>query len=162
MTKYIGIAAVCENGGIGYKDHLLVHIKKDLKRFKELTWGKTVVYGRKTLYSFPKQKTLPGRTNLVLSKTLETYDGADVLHSLDDLKKYAEVHDLDEVWVLGGSSVYEQLLPYMSELYLTKVSVSPVSDAFFPVLDTCWSCCEKGQDEEENGIVFCFERWIKQ
>ena len=161
MAKYIGIVAVCENGGIGKDNKLLVHIKKDLMRFKELTWGKTVVYGRNTLYSFPKQKTLPGRTNLVLSHSLEAYEGALIIHSLDELKRYAKNEKCEEIWVLGGASVYAQMMDFMDELYLTRVAVLCDSDAFFPTLDKSWKCVEKSGYDEENGMVFRFERWVR-
>ena len=101
------IAAVCENGGIGKDGALLFHIREDLRRFRQLTLGKTVVMGRRTLESLPGGRGLPDRRNLVLTRDLDfTAPGAEVIHDL------AEVPE--DAVVIGGESVYRQLLPRCS------------------------------------------------
>ena len=130
----IAIAAVCENGGIGREGALLFHIREDLRRFRQLTLGKTVVMGRRTLESLPGGRGLPDRRNLVLTRDPDfTAPGAEVIHDL------AEVPE--DAVVIGGESVYRQLLPRCGTVYVTKIFASPQADAFFPDLsrDIGWT-----------------------
>ena len=105
------IAAVDRNWGIGYKGELLTRISSDLKNFKTLTMGGTVILGRKTIEGFPGARPLPGRKNIVLSRNKELdIEGAMVVHSIEELKEALAGQESDKVFVLGGASVYEQLL----------------------------------------------------
>ena len=121
----IAIAAVCENGGIGREGALLFHIREDLRRFRQLTLGKTVVMGRRTLESLPGGRGLPDRRNLVLTRDPDfTAPGAEVIHDL------AEVPE--DAVVIGGESVYRPLLPRCGTVYVTKIFASPQAAAVFP------------------------------
>ena len=130
------IAAVCENGGIGKDGALLFHIREDLRRFRQLTLGKTVVMGRRTLESLPGGRGLPDRRNLVLTRDLDfTAPGAEVI---------------------GGESVYRQLLPRCSTVYLTRIFAAPQADAFFPDLsrDSAWTEAEQSKTFTSGGVSF--------
>lgn len=150
------IVAVDKNWGIGKNGTMPWHISADLKYFKEKTTGKTVIMGRKTLLSFPKQKPLPNRKNLVLSRdTAFNPEGVCMLRSLDEAKKYAECPD---VFVIGGGSVYKALLPHCKYAYVTKIDAEYECDTYFENLDTLngWHMCECGDLMHENGIGFRF------
>ncbi len=152
------IAAVARDGGIGYQGGLLFSIPEDMRHFKELTTGKTIIMGRGTLESLPGGKPLPNRRNLVLTsaQTLNV-ENVELFHSIPELLSSFE--DTDEVWVIGGASVYEALLPYCSELYLTEVDDIRPADRFFPTLSAEWERVECGAWQEYHGIAFRFVRW---
>ena len=112
------IVAVSQSWGIGKGGDLLFRLPSDLRRFKAMTTGHTVIIGRKTLDSLPGGKGLPHRRNLVLSRQSDfAPDRAEVIHSVEDILKTAE----DDAFVIGGQQVYEQLLPYCSLVHITKV-----------------------------------------
>ena len=143
------VVAVCENGGIGKDGALLFHILEDLRRFRQLTLGKTVVMGRKTLESLPGGRGLPDRRNLVLTRDTDfTAPGAEVIHDL------AEVPE--DAVVIGGESVYRQLLPRCGTVYVTKIFASPQADAFFPDLsrDSGWTEAERSEMYTSGGVRF--------
>lgn len=143
------VVAVCENGGIGKDGALLFHIREDLRRFRQLTLGKTVVMGRRTLESLPGGRGLPDRRNLVLTRDPDfTAPGAEVIHDL------AEVPE--DAVVIGGESVYRQLLPRCSTVYLTRVLAAPQADAFFPDLsrDGAWTEAEQSETFTSGGVSF--------
>lgn len=130
------IAAVDENWGIGYKGKLLVSIPKDMKMFHEMTMGKVVVMGRRTLESLPGGLPLTGRMNLVLTSNRNLrLRNAVTVHSpeetLEELKKYSG----RDVYVIGGESVYRQFLPYCNVAHITKISQKFEADAYLPNLD---------------------------
>lgn len=124
------------NWGIGYKNKLLVRIPADMKFFRSETMGKVLVMGRKTLESFPGGQPLKKRTNIVLSgnKNYQVKD-AIVCHStkavLEELKNY----DSEDIYVIGGESVYRELLPYCRKAYVTKIDHAYDADTYFPDLD---------------------------
>lgn len=130
------IVAADNNWAIGNDGQLLITIPSDLKSFQQETLGKTIVYGRKTLQTFPRQMVLSDRENIILSRN-ENYQekGAEVVHSIDELMKKLSGHNSDEVFVVGGSSIYEQLLPYCNICYVTKLDREFEADSFFPNLD---------------------------
>lgn len=126
------IVAYDNNFGIGNNNELLFHIKEDLKRFKQLTSNSTVVMGRKTYESLPEaNRPLPNRHNIILTKG--TYNvnniNVSVLNSVDQVLEYANTTD---IWIIGGSSIYEQFIPYVDELYVTKILDTKPADSFFP------------------------------
>lgn len=124
------IAAVANNLAIGYQNKLLYWLPDDMKRFRALTTGHTIIMGRKTFESFPKGP-LPNRRNVVLSRTAAAIDGADVYTSLDDALKSCAADE--DIYIIGGASVYEQSLPYAQRLCLTEVDDTPSeADAYFP------------------------------
>lgn len=149
------IVAVDENWGIGYKGELLARISADLRRFKALTTGHAVILGRKTLQTFPGGRPLPGRENLIMSTTMDVApEGAKVFRTVDELLAYAP----EDAFVIGGGSVYRELLPYCKKVYITKIHKSFPWDAVFPDLDALdgWKITEMGETMEENGLAFTY------
>lgn len=130
------IVAVDKNWAIGLKNKLLVSIPADMKFFRETTMGKVVVMGRKTLESFPNGQPLKKRTNIVLTrdKNYQVKDAV-VVHTLDELleelKQYAE----EDIYVIGGESIYRLLLPYCKVAHVTKIDHAYEADTYFPNLD---------------------------
>lgn len=154
------IVAVSQSWGIGKGGDLLFRLPSDLRRFKAMTTGHTVIMGRKTLDSLPGGKGLPHRRNLVLSRQSDfAPDRAEVIHSVEDILKTAE----DDAFVIGGQQVYEQLLPYCARVYITKVLSDPEADAFFPDLDKLpeWKVASAGEMLTENGLSFQYVEYIR-
>lgn len=124
------IAAVAKNGAIGYENKLLYWLPNDLKRFKALTTGHTIIMGRKTFDSLPKG-ALPNRRNIVLSRTVKDLPGCECFPSLKSALSHCS--EEEEVFIIGGSSVYRQAMPLADRLCLTEVDDTPAeADAFFP------------------------------
>ena len=154
------IVAVSQSWGIGKGGDLLFRLPSDLRRFKAMTTGHTVIMGRKTLDSLPGGKGLPHRRNLVLSRQSDfAPDRAEVIHSVEDILKTAEA----DAFVIGGQQVYEQLLPYCARVYVTKVLADPEADAFFPDLDKLpeWKVASTGEMLTENGLFFQYVEYIR-
>ena len=154
------IVAVSQSWGIGKGGDLLFRLPSDLRRFKAMTTGHTVIMGRKTLDSLPGGKGLPHRRNLVLSRQSDfAPDRAEVIHSVEDILKTAE----DDAFVIGGQPVYEQLLPYCARVHVTKVLSDPEADAFFPDLDKLpeWKVASAGEMLTENGLSFQYVEYIR-
>lgn len=133
----IGIVAVDLNWGIGYKNDLLFHIKEDMDFFKSKTIGNIVCMGHNTYKSLPN-KPLKDRLNIVLCSAATDYDECKCVHSFEEL--LGEINDLSkdtskDIYVIGGSSLYTQFLPYYDKIYVTKVFAEKPADAFFPRLD---------------------------
>lgn len=130
------IAAVDENWAIGNKGELLITIPADHKLFRQETMGKVVVYGRKTLATFPQGLALKGRTNIVLSSnpSFKVKDAA-VVHSLEELLEELKKYDTKDVYIIGGESVYRLLLPYCDTAHITKIDHAYEADAHIPNLD---------------------------
>lgn len=124
------IAAIAENNAIGNDNKLLYWLPNDLKRFKALTTGHTIIMGRKTYDSLPKG-ALPNRRNVVLSRSVTAIEGCDVYASLEEALQHCTPEE--DVYIIGGASVYEQALPKADRLCLTLVHDTPEkADAFFP------------------------------
>lgn len=135
MSRISIIAAVDHRMAIGFQNKLLFWSPNDLKRFKALTTGNTIIMGRKTFESLPKG-ALPNRRNVVLSSNPATEcPGAEVFTSLEAALKSCQ--EEEKVYILGGASVYRQAMPLADELCLTEVDdTAPEADAFFPAVDT--------------------------
>ena len=144
------IVAISENGGIGKDNRLLFRISADLKRFKELTSGHTVIMGRKTLQSLPGGRGLPNRRNIVITRDPGfTAERAEIVHSVDEALALAE----EDAFVIGGASIYQAMLPYCDKVYLTMVYADAEADVFFPSLDG-WQIIRRSEMQEENGLRF--------
>lgn len=160
------IVAVDENWGIGYKGELLARVRADLLNFRKLTEGHVVVLGSKTLSTFPGGRPLKNRTNIVLSRKKDySPEGALVAHSVDELLEMLSEYDSDEVYIIGGESVYTQMLPYCDTAIVTKFEKSFESDAKMPNLDKLdgWQLCEQSErfvsnpetDTPDVSYTFC-------
>ncbi len=140
MTHHTGdkhismIVAMDKNRGIGKNNEIPWHIPGDLKRFKKLTMGNTVVMGRKTWVSLPF-RPLPGRKNIVLtrSKVTEDFAGACVVHNIEEA--FQEMQSGTDNFIIGGNQVYQRFLPYVDTLYLTIVHREFDVDTYFPEFD---------------------------
>ena len=130
------IVAVDKNWAIGYRTKLLVSIPQDMKFFRETTTGKVVVMGRKTLESFPGGQPLKKRVNLVLTGNSSYHvKDAVIVHTVDELLEETKKYDPEDVYVIGGESIYRQLLPHCTRAYVTKIDRAFQADTFFPNLD---------------------------
>ena len=130
------VVAVDENWAIGNKNQLLVRIPNDMKQFRELTTGKVVVLGRKTLETFPQGQPLKNRTNIILS-TDPNYQVKDavVAHSIEELLEVLKDYDDEDIYIIGGDSIYKQMLPYCNVAHVTKIDHAYEADRYFPNLD---------------------------
>lgn len=159
------IVAVDENWGIGYRNKLLVSIPEDMKFFRSETNGKVVVMGRKTLESFPNGLPLKNRTNIVLTKNQDYQaKGAVVLHSMEDVLKELEQYPAEDIYIIGGDSVYRQFLPYCSVAHVTKIAHAYDADAYFPDMDQMPEWVLTGESEEKTyfDLEFSFCRYERQ
>ena len=127
------VACVDKNFGLGYKNNLLFKIPDDLQRFRKLTLGNTVIYGRKTLQTFPQQKPLEGRRNIIFSRTLKKFPDAEIVCSVEEF--FSKLSAQEENFVVGGGEIFSELLPYAEEIFLTVVDAEKVADVFFPALE---------------------------
>jgi len=148
------IVAVYDDWGIGARGTQPVALSADRKFFRETTRGAMVIVGRKTLSDFPGGKPLPNRVNVVLTKQDISIDGVVICHSPEEAIKLAETSE--RAMVIGGGSIYKQMLPYCDTAYVTKVHARPESDTYFPNLDedSQWKMEAILQSGEENGIAF--------
>lgn len=157
------IVNVDANWGIGKENQLLVAISADLKRFRALTTGKTVILGRKTLATFPGGRPLKNRVNLVMSTDQSlVIEGAEVVHHVPQLLERCKQLPAEDVCVIGGASVYELLLPYCNTAKITKTLKNFDADRFFPNLDKLpgWHIAWQSDIQEENGVRFQYVDYV--
>lgn len=145
------IVAVDKNWGIGYQNNLLVRIPADQRFFRETTTGKVVIMGRKTLESFPGGQPLKNRTNIVISKD-NNYQVKDaiVVHSIEEALQKVEDIPTEDIYVIGGASIYEQMLPLCDTAHITKIDYAYQADTFFPNLDKMKEWQIVGESEEQT------------
>jgi len=148
------IVAVYDDWGIGKDGTQPVALSADRKFFRETTRGATVIVGRKTLADFPGGRPLPNRVNVVLTRQTAEIEGVVLCNSPEEAVAYAK--SAPRAMVIGGGTVYRQLLPYCDTAYVTKVHAKPESDTFFQNLDEDpqWQLAEVLQSGEENGISY--------
>lgn len=148
------IVAVYDDWGIGRDGTQPIALSADRKFFRETTRGATVVAGRRTIEDFPGKKPLPGRVNLAMSRSEAEIPGFTVCHSPEEV--LTQTKNAPRAFVIGGGSVYRQMLPYCDRAYVTKVHTTPESDTFFPNLDEDpdWVLSQTLQSGEENGIAY--------
>ena len=154
------IVCVDKNWAIGRDNALLFHISDDLKRFKALTTGKTVVMGKNTLLSLPGGRPLPNRRNLVVSTTMEPREGVELARSAEEA---AELAGEDAV-LMGGARLYRALLPCERVLVTQVDAAAEGADAFFPSLDDApeWTAETVGEWQEENGLRFRYVDYVRR
>ncbi|OPZ91571.1 MAG: Dihydrofolate reductase [Firmicutes bacterium ADurb.Bin419] len=157
------IVAVDLNWGIGCKGNLLQRIPEDMKSFKQMTLGKVVVMGRETFESLPGKEPLKDRINIVLSKEKKfTNEMLTICRSLEELAQELKKYNSDDVFVIGGESVYTRLLPYCSEAYVTKINKSYIADKYFCNLDEeqTWETVSTGTLQTYKDIQFKFVKYL--
>ncbi len=156
------IVAVDNNWAIGNKGDLLVSIPADHKFFRTVTMGNVVVLGRKTLAGFPNQQPLKGRDNIILSKDPEyKVKDATVVHSIDELLEELKKYKDREIFVIGGGTIYEQLLPYCKYAHVTKIDYKYEADTYFPNLDELDNWRLVGDSEEQTyfDLLYYFNKY---
>ena len=148
------IVAVYDDWGIGRDGTQPIALSADRKFFREETRGALVIAGRRTIADFPGGKPLPGRVNVALTRSKTEIPGFTVCTSTEEAAEVAKT--APRAMVIGGGSIYRQMLPYCDTAYITKVHVTPESDTFFPNLDEDenWYLAETLQSGEENGIAY--------
>ena len=159
------IVSVDKNWGIGREGKLLYPIPADMKQFKAHTLGKAVVLGRLTLATFPKRQPLPGRDNIILSHDSSyTVPGAAIVHSLSELFALLRAYEDDNIYVIGGESVYRLLLPYCRRAYVTELEKDFSADRFLPNLakDENWQLEESSLRFEHEGVGYYFRTYTNK
>lgn len=159
------IVAVDENWAIGYRGDLLVRIPADHKMFRNETIGKVVVLGRKTMDTFPGGRPLAGRTNIVLTRNPEyQVKDAIVVHSVEELLAELKNYDAKDVYVIGGDSVYRQLLPYCDTAHVTKIDRSYEADTYFPNLDASgeWKITAESDEQSYFDTTYHFLKYERK
>lgn len=133
---YMMVAFTQKTRSIGKDGNMIYNLKKDLKYFKETTMGNTIICGKTTYFSFPK-RPLEGRKNIILTRSKDTFEGADTLHSKQEVLDYALEHPNEIIFIVGGDSVYKQFINHASKLYITEIEETEEvkADSFFPEVD---------------------------
>lgn len=148
------IAAVAQNRAIGYQNKLIYWLPNDLKRFKALTTGHTIIMGRRTFESLPKG-ALPNRRNVVLSRTQSGFEGCDTYSSLT--KALESCNNNEVVFIIGGESIYKEAIEKANTLFLTEINDTPLqADAFFPYYNN-WIETEREHHEKDEKHAFSFD-----
>ncbi|MFC3909093.1 dihydrofolate reductase [Legionella dresdenensis] len=161
MTKISLIAAVDENYGLGKNNQLLCHLPADLSYFKKNTLGKPVIMGRKTFQSIGRP--LPGRHNIILSRTMVPATGISIAHSLSEAIVIAG--NVEEVMIIGGAEIFQQALSLAEQIYLTVIHHKFEADTFFPPFnETGWQCIYKEEhaQDEKNHYNLTFYRYQRK
>ena len=156
------LTAVDRNWAIGNKNDLLIRIPNDHKHFREETLGKVVVLGRKTLETFPQGMPLSGRTNIILSRNPSfRVKGAQVVHSLEELKAALAPFPSHDIYCIGGGSIYRQLLSWCDTAHITMIDQRYEADAYFPNLDTDpeWKITADSDEQTYFDIAYTFLKY---
>ena len=156
------ILSADKNWGIGYNNKLLVSIPSDMKFFRQTTTGKVVVMGRKTLESFPNGLPLKKRTNIVLTGNRDyQVKDAVIVHDYNELKEELKKYDPDDIYVIGGESIYRMLLPECDTVLVTRIDRAFQADTFFPNLDEMdeWEMTEEGEEQTCFDLEFRFTKY---
>lgn len=159
------ILSAAQDWAIGKDNQLLFHLKEDMRRFRVLTTGGTVIMGRRTLESLPGGKPLPNRRNIVVTHDLQfTWEGVEIAHCVDAALSMVDAA-ADDVWVIGGGSIYASMLSRCKKVFLTHVdAVVEGADTFFPNLDklSCWKIVAQSEPIVENGISYRFLEYLNR
>lgn len=156
------IVAVYDDWGIGKDGTQPIALSADRKFFRETTRGSLVIAGRRTIEDFPGKKPLPGRVNAALTRQEIEIPGFTVCHGPAEAMALAKQHD--RAFVIGGGSVYREMLPYCDKAYITRVHATPESDTFFPNLDNDpqWYLAQTLQSGEENGVSYEMQLFLRR
>lgn len=159
------IVAVDQNWAIGYQNKLLVSIPEDMKFFRTTTTGKVVVMGRKTLESFPNGLPLKNRTNIVLTRNPDYHvKDALVFNSVEEVLESLKQYDTEDVYVIGGDTIYRQLLPYCDVAHVTRIDHAYTADAWFPNLEENpeWELTGESDEKTYFDLEFTFCRYERK
>lgn len=159
------ILSADKNWGIGYNNKLLVSIPSDMKFFRQTTTGKVVVMGRKTLESFPNGLPLKNRTNIVLTGNRDyQVKDAVIVHDYNELKEELKKYDPDDIYVIGGESIYRMLLPECDTVLVTRIDRAFQADTFFPNLDEMdeWEMTEEGEEQTCFDLEYRFTKYERK
>ena len=154
------IVAANSDWGIGLGGTQQIILHEDRRHFREITGNGAVIAGRKTFEDFPGGKPLPNRKNVVLTRSSDfQVDGAVIVHSTAELFSEISGDDPDKVFVIGGGSIYNLLLPFCACAYVTRIDAAPPSDTFFPDLDSMpnWSVESKSESQKSGKVRYSFE-----
>ena len=156
------IASADQNWAIGKDNQLLIRIPDDMKRFRQMTTGHVVVMGRKTLESFPNQAPLKDRVNIVMT-TNPSYQpkGVVIVHSVEELKEELKKYNTQDVYVIGGDSIYRQLLDLCDTAYITKIDYAYAADAYLPNLEEWddWKLCEESEEQTYCDVIYSYQTY---
>lgn len=158
------IVAVDKNWGIGLNNKLLISIPEDMKFFRETTSGKTVIMGKNTLKSFPNSRPLKNRVNIVVTHDQSfKVEGATIVHSIEDALNAVKDIDTNDVYIIGGASIYKQMLPYCDVAYVTYIDYEYAADTNIPNLDneTGWILSEESEEQTYFDIEYYFRKYVK-
>ncbi len=159
------IVAVDKNWAIGNKNDLLVRIPADQRFFRQETTGKVIIMGRKTLESFPQCKPLPNRRNIVISRKADyKVDGAEMVGSIEEALELVKDCKTEDVFVVGGDSIYHQMLPYCDVAHITKIDYAYEADTYFPNLDEMpeWKITDQSEEQTYYDLEYCFIKYERQ
>ncbi|MGN0383236.1 MAG: dihydrofolate reductase [Eubacterium sp.] len=159
------IVAVDKNWAIGYKGDLLISIPEDMKFFRETTMGKVCIMGKNTLESLPGGRPLKNRINIVIALEKDyKVDGATVVYSIEEALKEASRYNTNDVYVIGGGSIYKQMLPYCDIAYVTYVDYAYAADTFLPNLDEMeeWTLAAESEECTYFDVEYYFRRYEKK
>ena len=154
------IASADNNWAIGKNNELLIRIPQDMKRFRQMTTGNVVVMGRKTLESFPNQAPLKDRINIVLTAN-PNYEvkGAVIVHSMDELQEELQKYNSEDIYVIGGDSIYRQMLDLCDSAYITNIDYAYEADSHLSNLekDPAWSMTEESEEQTYFDVIYTYQ-----
>ena len=156
------IASADQNWAIGKDNQLLIRIPEDMKRFRQMTTGNVIVMGRKTLESFPNQAPLKDRVNIVMTRNPDYQPkGVTVVHSVEELQKELESYDTNDVYVIGGDSIYKQLLDLCDTAHITKIDYAYAADSYFPNLEERedWKMVEESEEQTYFDVIYTYQTY---
>ena len=159
------IASAARNWAIGYENKLLVRIPEDMRRFREMTMGKVVVMGRKTLESLPGKKPLSGRINVVCSKTWKgEVPGIFFVSGKEKAMEFLKQFPREDIYIMGGAQIYRLFLPECSTAYITRLEQNFTGDAFLPDLEKekDWKLEKEGMKRSYSGLEYTYQMFVRK
>lgn len=157
------IAAVDKNWGIGYQGRLLVRIPLDQQWFQKNTKGKVIVLGRKTLETFPNGMPLPSRKNIIMTRNPDfQVKGAVVTHSLEETLELLKEYNSEDIYIVGGESIYRQFLPYCDVAHITRIDYEYAADSYFPNLEELpeWKLEADSEEQTYFDLEYTFQKFV--
>ncbi len=158
------IAAVDRNWAIGYQNKLLVSIPADMRFFRDETTNKVVIMGKKTLDTFPGGQPLKNRVNIVITKKDLKIKDAIVVHSIEEALEAVKDYKPEDIYIIGGASIYEQMLPYCTVAHITKIDYAYTADTYISNLDQMedWILAEETEEHTYYDLTYTFCRYERK